>query len=191
VKLAAWGAVIGTAVLAVAFATRFGSDPSLAPSPLMGKPAPDLTLPRLDGSGEVTLSDLQGKVVVVNFYASWCVQCRNEHTALVATSDAYSDSNVQFVEVSYEDDPDDTRAFLDQLGRSTATEYVTDPGSRAAISFGLRGVPETYFIDPSGVIRGRIVGESNAVVLGETLDAMIRGENPGEQQLGEVQGRPQ
>jgi cytochrome c biogenesis protein CcmG/thiol:disulfide interchange protein DsbE len=191
VKMAAWAAVIGTAILAVAFATRFGTDPSLAPSPLLGKPAPDLVLPNLEGSGEVALAGLQGKIVVVNFFASWCLECRVEHAALIATSDAYADSGVQFIEVSYEDDPDDTRSFLDELGRSSASAYVTDPGSRAAISFGLRGVPETYFIDPSGVIRGRITGPSNAIVLGEALDAMLRGETPGEQQLGEVQGRPQ
>lgn len=189
IKLAAWAVVIGSAVLAVAFATRFGSDPGLSASPLIGQPAPELTLPALDGTGDVTLSDLEGEIVVVNFFASWCLGCRTEHAALVATSEAFADRGVQFVQIAYDDRPDDSLAFLDELGSTPETLYLSDVDSLAAIGFGLRGVPETYFIDADGVVQGKISGESDALVLGETIDTMLAGGTPGEQVVGEVQSR--
>ena len=189
VKIAAWTVVAASAVLAVAFSTRFGSDPSLSPSPLIGRPAPDVTIPLLDGTGDVALSDLQGQVVVVNFFASWCLECRTEHAALVATSNAYADENVQMVQVAYDDRPADSLAFLDALGTSDRTLYGTDEGSRAAIAFGVRGVPETFFIDENGTVQGKISGESNAILLGDTIDTMLAGETPGAQTVGEVQTR--
>lgn len=186
-RVAALAVVIGSAVLAVAFATRFGSDPGLSPSPLIGKQAPELSLPMLDGDGEVALSDLVDEVIVVNFYASWCIQCRSEHAALVATAEAYLQSDVRFLQISYQDDPDDTRQMLEELGRSAATLYLTDPGSRAAIAFGLRGVPETFFIAPGGEVVAAIRGESNALLLSGTIEAIRRGERPGFQSGGEFQ----
>jgi cytochrome c biogenesis protein CcmG/thiol:disulfide interchange protein DsbE len=189
VKIAAWTVVAASAILAVAFSTRFGSDPGLSPSPLIGKPAPDVTVPLLDGSGDVTLADLQGQVVVVNFFASWCLECRTEHAALVATSDAYADQNVQMIQIAYDDRPEDSMTFLEALGRSDETWYATDEGSRAAIGFGVRGVPETFFIDESGIVQGKISGESNAILLGETIDTMLAGETPGAQTVGDVQTR--
>lgn len=190
-RVAAWAVVVGAAILAVAFSTRFGADPALTASPLLDQPAPGLDLPLLDGSGELTLADLQGEIVVMNFFASWCLECRYEHADLVGTAAAFADRGVRFVQVAYEDRPEDTAAFLSELGASPETLYVTDPGSRAAIGFGIRGVPETFFIDAEGVVRGKIQGESNAVLLGRTLDAMLRGDRPGEHVAGEVQGSPE
>jgi cytochrome c biogenesis protein CcmG, thiol:disulfide interchange protein DsbE len=191
VRIAAWAVVVGAAVLAVAFSTRFGADPALTASPLLDQPAPDLELPLLDGSGHIALGDLAGEIVVVNFFASWCLECRYEHADLVGTASAFADRGVRFVQVAYEDRPEDSAAFLDELGTSPETVYVADPESRAAIGFGIRGVPETFFIDADGVVRGRIQGESNAALLGQTLDAMLRGDRPGEHVAGEVQGGPE
>jgi cytochrome c biogenesis protein CcmG, thiol:disulfide interchange protein DsbE len=191
VRIAAWAVVVGAAVLAVAFSTRFGADPALTASPLLDQPAPDLELPLLDGSGHVSLGDLAGEIVVVNFFASWCLECRYEHADLVGTASAFADRGVRFVQVAYEDRPEDSAAFLDELGTSPETIYVSDPESRASIGFGIRGVPETFFIDADGVVRGRIQGESNAALLGQTLDAMLRGARPGEHVAGEVQGGPE
>lgn len=189
IKIAAWAVVGATAVLAVAFSTRFGSDPSLSASPLIGQPAPELTLPALDGSGNVSLSDLEGEIVVVNFFASWCPGCRTEHAALVATSEAFSASGVQFVQIAYDDRPEDSLAFLDELGSTPETLYLSDESSAAAIGFGLRGVPETYFIDAAGIVQGKVSGETDALILGETIDTMLTGGTPGEQVVGEVQTR--
>ncbi len=189
-RLARWaaiGVVLFSAVTAVAFTTRFGSDPGLSPSPLIGRQAPDLVLPGLRIGDDTGLTDLRGEIVVINFYASWCLQCRNEHPDLVATAQAYSGAGVTFVAISYQDAPEATVAFLDELGWSDATRYVTDPESRAAIAFGLRGVPETFFISPEGEVVAAIRGESDALVLSGTIEAIKRGERPGFQTGGDFQ----
>ncbi len=189
-KVAAWAVVALSLVTAVALASRFGSDPGLSESPLLGRPAPDFTLPRLVGNGEVTLSDMQGQIVVVNFFASWCLECRLEHDALVAVSDAFAGGKVQFVGVSYQDDPVDSLTFLDEEGLSASTEYLVDEGSRAAIAYGVFGIPETFFIDPDGTVVGRIIGPTDALVLGSTIDTIRAGEDPGQRVLGNTRSAP-
>lgn len=182
------GALVAISVVtAVAFATRFGKDPSLAPSPLIGQAVPDLYLPGLRADDDLTLKSMLGKIVVVNFYASWCIQCRNEHADLVSTAEAYAARNVVFVQIAYQDDPDDTVAFLDELGWSEHTRYVTDPASRAAIAFGLRGVPETFFIAEDGTVVAAIRGESDAILLSGTLESILAGDRPGFRRGGEFQ----
>ena len=189
-RLASGIALIATLVIAMALASRFGTDPSLVASPLIGRPAPDLVLPRLEGNGELSLSELSGKVVVLNFWASWCVACRAEDGDLVATAAAFEEPGVIFVGVVYQDDPENAVRFLDELGWGANYEYVIDPGSRAAISFGVLGIPETFLIDPEGTIVGKITGESNAVLLGTTLDQILAGKRPGEHTAGTVQSGP-
>lgn len=187
-------AVAATLVLAVVLASRFGNDPSLVASPLLGQPAPKVALPRLDrvdAEDPVVLADLRGQVVVVNYWASWCVACRAEHDDLVATASAFEDRGVSFVGVVYQDRRESATAFLDELGWGDNYEYVIDPGSRAAIAFGVFGVPETFFINRDGVVVGKITGESNAVLLGSTLDEILAGRRPGEQTAGTVQSGPE
>lgn len=190
-RIVAGLAIVGTLALAVVLADRFGANPSLVASPLIGRTAPEATLPRLDGRGDVELAELRGQVVVVNFWASWCVACRAEHDDLVASASAFQEQGVVFVGVVYQDDPETARAFLDELGWGDNYEYVLDPGSRAAISFGVFGVPETFFIDPEGVVAGKITGESNAALLGSTLDQILAGKRPGDYTAGTVQSEPE
>ena len=182
--------VAATVVLAVVLASRFDSDPGLVDSPLLGQPAPGFDLPGLDGAEGVALSQLRGDVVVVNFFASWCPECREEHDDLVATSESFSDRDVTFVQIGYQEDPAESLAYLDQAGRSAATVYLADPGSRTAIAYGVFGIPETFFIDPQGTVVGKIIGEANALILGATIDAIIAGERPGQQITGDTQQAP-
>jgi len=190
IRLAAWLVVAATLVLAVVLASRFGSDPTLVASPLIGEPAPQVTLPRLGTGDNLAFEDLRGEIVVVNFWASWCVACRAEHDDLISSSNAFADQGVSFVGVVYQDDPDGAASFLDELGWGDNYIYVTDPGSRAAISFGVFGIPETFFINRDGVIVGKISGESDAVLLGTTLDQIIAGGQPGEHTAGTIQSQP-
>lgn len=176
-------------VFSVVLASRFGSDPGLVESPLIGKAAPQLELQHLDGTGPFQTADLTGGITVVNFFASWCLECRNEHADLVATSDAFAGQGIQFVQISYQEEPASTLEYLVQAGMSQNTIYLSDPGSRAAIAYGVFGIPETFFIDQSGVIVGKIIGEANALLLGATLDAILAGETPGQQNAGDTRQR--
>jgi cytochrome c biogenesis protein CcmG/thiol:disulfide interchange protein DsbE len=184
------GVVGVTVVLAVVLASRFGSDPGLVDSPLLGQPAPDFDLAGLDGSKGTALADLEGEIVVLNFFASWCLECRAEHDDLVAASDSFADDDVQFVQIAYQEQADETLAYLDEAGTSAETFYLADPGSRTAIAYGVFGIPETFFIDAEGVVVGKIIGESDALIIGATIDSIKNGEQPGQQITGDTQQRP-
>ncbi len=184
------GIAFGTVVLAVVLASRFGSDPTLVDSPLIGQPAPDFDLTTLDGGDRVALGDLEGDIVVVNFFASWCLQCRAEHDDLVATSDAFGENGVTFVQIGYQESPSESLEYLAQAGISEWTRYAADPGSRTAIAYGVFGIPETFFIDDNGVVVGKIIGETDALTLGATIDAIKRGEQPGQSVTGDTQQAP-
>lgn len=179
-----------TLVFAVVLASRFGSDPGLVQSPLLGRPAPEFDLPLLEGSGSVSMADLRGDVVVVNFFASWCLECRKEHDDIVATAEAFSGRGVQFIQITYQEDPEASTNYLREAGMSESTLYLTDPGSRAAISFGVFGIPETFFVDSEGTVVGKIIGEADALTLGATLDSILSGGTPGQTITGSTQQRP-
>jgi len=184
----------GIALVAVAFAvvlaSRFGTDPGLVDSPLLGRPAPEFDLAPLEGGDSVSLHDLGGDIVVVNFFASWCQECRNEHAAMTSTADAFADQGVTFVQIAYQESPPASLDYLETAGRSEAAHYLADPGSRAAIAYGVFGIPETFFIDEEGTVVGKIIGESDAFTLGATIDAIKRGETPGQSVTGDTQQRP-
>ena len=184
------GLVAIGATLAV-FASRFGIDVEQGISPVIGSPVPDVHLPLLDGDVAINLVELEARseLVVVNFFASWCLQCRNEHADLISTADVYADRSVAFVGIAFQDR--DTRAigFLDELGRGASTHYVSDPGSRAAIEFGVFGIPETIFLR-DGMIVGKLIGESDALTLSSTIERILAGESVDSRQVGEFQQQP-
>lgn len=144
--------------LALVFFVRleWGGDPSAIPSALVGRPAPPLDLPPLEGSGKPGLvrADLDGAVTVVNVFASWCGPCRVEHPELMKLA---SDTRVRVVGINYKDQPGNAAAFLDDLGNPYAAIGV-DPRGRSAIDWGVYGVPETFVVDQDGVIRFKLIG---------------------------------
>ena len=181
---ARWLAVAAIAVtiaVAAAFAPRFGQDPTLVDSPLIGQPAPDVTLPYLEQDGELALRHMAGEVVVINFWASWCVACEEEHDDLILAAQRYRDRGVRFFGIVYQDDPDNATRWLDDMGRGY--DNLLDPGSRAAIDFGVFGVPETFFIDRDGTIVGKITGASDLALLSQTLETVLEGDVPGARQV--------
>jgi cytochrome c biogenesis protein CcmG/thiol:disulfide interchange protein DsbE len=129
-------------------------DPHKVASPLVGKAAPPFVLQPLDGGAAVTLASLAGQPVVLNFWATWCVPCVQEHPALQAA--AQNSGDTRFFGVIYQDTPDSIRAFLRR--RPSVFPSLADPNGAAAIAYGVYGVPETYFIDRKGVIVAKKLG---------------------------------
>jgi cytochrome c biogenesis protein CcmG/thiol:disulfide interchange protein DsbE len=175
------GIGLGTAVVSV---WRPGDDAAFVESPLIGRPAPPVTLEALDGSGPIHLPDPAGNITVVNFWASYCFPCRNEHGLLAQAAGQFE--SVNFVGVVFGDTPDRASEFLDELGR--AYPHGLDPDAEAATRFGVFGIPATYFIDEAGIVVGQITGELQPGVMEDALDRMAGGERPGSRTLGTVTG---
>jgi cytochrome c biogenesis protein CcmG/thiol:disulfide interchange protein DsbE len=170
---------LGVGAMVLVFSSRFGVDPRLVNSPLIGQPLPALELELLAGENTLDFTDLNGDIVIINFWASWCFPCRGEHPALTAVARDYRDRGVSVVGVVYQDEPGPVNAFLNDLGRGGDNyRYVLDPGSRAAVEFGVFGVPETYFVDAEGIIVGKIQGGVTSGALRSTLDQILAGELP-------------
>jgi len=167
-------AVVAAAVAVVValLATGLGRDPSAVASPLVGKMAPNFTLPQLDGP-PVTLSKLRGQVVVINFWASWCTECHTEQAALNQTWQQFQDSGVVVLGVNFEDSAGAARDYV----RSDSVTYpvVEDAASRTALSYGLRGVPETFVVSRSGRIVNRVIGPVDTAALSNEISAMLPG----------------
>jgi cytochrome c biogenesis protein CcmG/thiol:disulfide interchange protein DsbE len=162
-------------VFGAVFASRFNRDPDMVASPMIGRRAPAVAMPYLESDGQLALVDLQGDIVVVNFWASWCIGCRTEHEALAAAAAAYAGSDISFVGVLHQDRPGPGIAFLDEFGRAEQFDYVIDEGSRAGIGFGVLGLPQTFFLDRSGTIVGQVNGPVDFGMLVNTLDAILLG----------------
>jgi cytochrome c biogenesis protein CcmG/thiol:disulfide interchange protein DsbE len=160
-----WLAIIPLVVfggLAALFLLRLGSgDPSKIPSALIGRPAPTTRLPPLDGLTEggkaipgLTAETLRGKVSVVNVWASWCVPCHDEAPLLHALS---SDKRFQIVGINYKDETENARRFLGRYG-NPFTAVGVDANGRAAIEWGVYGVPETFVVGRDGTISYKLIG---------------------------------
>jgi cytochrome c biogenesis protein CcmG/thiol:disulfide interchange protein DsbE len=154
--------VVAFAGLAALFFLRlYAGDASLLPSAMIGRPVPHFDLPSLAGMPTPGLSDgdlRQGRVSLVNVFASWCVPCHAEHPVLmeIARSPELKD-RLSLVGLAYKDDPENTRRFLGQGGNPFARIGV-DASGRTGIDFGVYGVPETYVVKPDGTIAYRFVG---------------------------------
>lgn len=161
------GAVVTVPVVA-ALAASFGRDPHEIRTPMIGRPAPAFALRDVTTSEELSLAALRGTPVVINFWATWCVPCLQEHAALVSTA-ASRGSDVQFIGVVYDDTPERVREFLQQHGR--AYPSLLDEHGRTAIAYGVYGVPETFFVNRSGVIAAKHTGALTTTLLTRNLEA--------------------
>lgn len=143
-------------------------NPQEIPSPLIGKPAPAWALPRLpvqpagDGIGSdparLDAQALRGKPYLLNVWASWCAPCLQEHPLLLELSRR---KVIMIVGINYKDKPEDARAWLGQHGNPFGAT-VADRDGRAAIEFGVYGVPETFLVDAQGIIRFKHIGALTA-----------------------------
>jgi cytochrome c biogenesis protein CcmG/thiol:disulfide interchange protein DsbE len=162
--------VVALVALVVVLAMGFRRDPRDIRTGSVGQPAPAFDLERLDAPGRVRLADLSGKVVVVNFFASWCVPCKEEAPHLVRAWERYRTSDVAFVGIVYQDSPDAAREFHDRMGQTWP--IALDDNGRTAIGFGVFGIPETFFIGPDGVVRGRHIGAIDEGTLIRGIEAV-------------------
>lgn len=174
-------ATLAAAPVIALFAFGFTRNPSEIPSPLPGNAAPAFAL-EVFAPGEPPLArpvgdtlrarDFAGKVVVVNFWASWCLACRDEHTALSETALAYAGRPAEFVGVLYNDRAAAGVRWISDMGGQSYPSVV-DPSARTAIDYGLYGVPETFIVDPSGRIAYKHIGPISAAVLRKWIDSLM------------------
>jgi cytochrome c biogenesis protein CcmG/thiol:disulfide interchange protein DsbE len=149
---------------------RSGRDPRGVPSVLVGKPPPVFDLPALNQAGArfTNAALTPGRPVLVNFFASWCPPCRIEHPQLMRLAR----EGVRLLGIAYKDQPEASRGFLAELGDPYAATGV-DRDGRAAIEWGLYGVPETYLIDPAGIVRWRMAGPVTPEILADQLRPLL------------------
>jgi len=148
-----------------ALALRPDRDPHDLPSALIDKPGPTFSLASLNGGDAVSSDGLKGQVVVVNFFASWCVPCRVEHPILMRLAEK---EKIAIYGIAYKDKPEDSKRILEQLG-DPYRRIAVDRDGRTGFDYGVYGVPETYVIDKTGHIRKRFVGPLSADVVQREL----------------------
>ena len=159
--------------LLLLLAYGFGKDPKRVPSPLVGREAPDFAISLLEGGG-LSLRELRGKIVVVNFWASWCYPaCWNEAPRLEAAWRRYKDQGVVLVGIVYQDTEGNAKDFIQKHGKTYPNGM--DSRSRIAIEYGVYGVPETFFIDREVKMAYKHLGEISMETLTTQIEALLRG----------------
>ncbi|HEY4774788.1 MAG TPA: DsbE family thiol:disulfide interchange protein [Xanthobacteraceae bacterium] len=163
--------------LAALFLYRLGAgDPSRLPSALIGRPVPQTDLPALPGlmrDGQpvpgVRAAEFPGNVSLVNVWASWCVPCHEEAPLLMKLAE---DQRIRMVGINYKDQPDNARRFLGRYGNPFVA-VGADPRGRAAVEWGVYGVPETFVVGRNGRIVYKLIGPITPSNLEQTLKPEI------------------
>lgn len=138
----------------------------------VGEPAPGFDLEALDGNGRVRLEDFAGKPLIVNFWASWCVPCRKEFPEFEAAQERYGDDGLEIVGITFKDLPRDARAFAEDQG---ATWTLADGGQGDPVgrAYGVRAVPQTFFVDRDGTIVSRYFGNPPGNEFDEQIQSIL------------------
>ena len=167
--VAAW-LVAGVAAVIALLTVNIAGPAGPVDTPIVGRPAHGFDLETLDGR-RLTLVELRGSAVVLNFWASWCIPCREEAPLLTAADATYGPRGVRILGVVYQDSDDNARDFMRRYGQ--AYPGLLDPDGRTAIDYGVFGIPETFFIDASGVVRSRQVGALTETDLRRQIEAIV------------------
>jgi cytochrome c biogenesis protein CcmG, thiol:disulfide interchange protein DsbE len=150
-------------------ATRTGSVAGVGGE--VGSPAPDFQLSALDGGGDVRLTEFRGRPVIVNFWASWCNPCRQEFPLLKQALRDHRAEDLAVVGVTYQDIPSDSRDFVKK--QSSTWPQGVDDGGAVAKAFGVRAIPQSFFVRADGTIVARIFGFTNEAALAEPLGKLL------------------
>ena len=153
-----------------AISLRPGHDSHELPSAMIEKPAPSFDLADLGDDNRLALAGLKGQPVVVNFFASWCVPCRIEHPLLMRLAEQ---DHLPLYGIAYKDKPADSSRLLATFG-DPYRRVGLDQDGRVGLNFGVYGVPETYVIDATGVIRRRFVGPLTAETVDKDLLPLLK-----------------
>lgn len=145
-------------------------DARILPSMMVNKKAPPFFLTTLDGK-TITSESIAGKPAVINFWATWCGPCFQEHPLLKAASSAFKGGEVAFLGVVYQDKEKEVLDFVKEFGEPF--KVVFDSENKMAIDYGVGGVPETFFLDSQGVIREKTVGVLTAPLLKKNLEKIL------------------
>ena len=160
----------GAAALVALLTVSVGRPAGPVDTPIVGKPAPAFDLETLDG-GRLSLADLRGSPVVLNFWASWCIPCREEAPLLTAAAADYRAKGLRVVGVVYQDSAASARDFMGRYGQTYPG--LLDSDGRTAIDYGVFGIPETFFIDAAGIVRSRQIGAVIASDLRSQIEAIL------------------
>jgi cytochrome c biogenesis protein CcmG/thiol:disulfide interchange protein DsbE len=167
--VAAWLAA-GVAALVAALTVSIGRPAGPVDTPIVGQPAPAFDLQTLDGR-RLSLAELRGSPVVLNFWASWCIPCREEAPLLTAAAAEYRARGLRVIGVVYQDSAASARDFMDRYGQTYPG--LLDRDGRTAIDYGVFGIPETFFIDAAGIVRSRQIGAVTAEDLRRQIEAVL------------------
>lgn len=158
------------AVLAAFLYRGLSLDPKLVPSPLIGKPAPSFSLPKLkDPDATLSNADLRGKVWVMNIWATWCSACRAEHEVLLRLAQG---GKISIYGLNYKDNRPAAIQWLQRLGDPYVANAFDEHG-RVGIDWGVYGAPETFIIDKQGIIRYKHIGPLTIDVVNNEILPLI------------------
>ncbi|MBA2631390.1 MAG: redoxin domain-containing protein [Chloroflexi bacterium] len=146
-----------------------GRDPRAIASPLIGRPAPSFSAASMSGE-VVDLEAYRGRPIIVNFWASWCFECIAEHAVLLRAQEQYDE--LVILGVLYQDTVRDAGSFLARYGDGGWPNLI-DPDGRISIDYGVTGVPESFFIDRSGLVRYKQYGAVTGAVLADQLPSLM------------------
>jgi len=174
--------LLGIVGLVTLFYQGLWGNPRDIPTVLVGTQAPAFSGPEVNTGEVISSSNYKGKVIVINFWASWCLECRQEHENLLAIHKRFSqDPNFVMLGINYQDHEEDAREYLERYGNSF--NHIRDLKGTISIDYGVYGVPETFVIDQQGIIRdkkvGPIIGPNYTHLTEKIIAPLLQGSSTG------------